>query len=96
MTRAVITRRIIERVAENRIREAQRRGQFDNLPGAGRRLPDIDEPYDPTWWIRAWMRRERLKGGLLATLPGRQATARPLLLQELLGERTRTTRGRFG
>jgi hypothetical protein len=31
-----------ERVAENKIREAMERGEFDNLPGAGKPL-DLDE-----------------------------------------------------
>jgi hypothetical protein len=55
-----ITRRVIERVAENRIREAMDQGLFDDLPGHGRPLPDLDEPYHPMWWVRSWIRRERL------------------------------------
>ena len=47
-------------LAENRIRYAMERGEFDGLEGEGRPLPDLDEPYDPNWWIRKWMRRERL------------------------------------
>ena len=56
-----ITRRVIERVAENRIREAQRSGAFDRLPGAGKPLADIDETYDPLWWVRRVLKRERLE-----------------------------------
>ncbi len=48
------------RIAENRIREAQREGQFDDLPGAGRPLPDLDGQYDPMWWVKKKVRREQL------------------------------------
>lgn len=49
-------------VAENRIREAMEAGAFDDLPGAGKPIPDIDEPYDELWWVRKWVERERLRG----------------------------------
>ncbi len=59
-----MSRRAIEIVAENRIREAMAEGKFDNLPGLGRPIPDLDEPYDPDWWVKRWIVRERLKGVL--------------------------------
>lgn len=58
------TRRAIERVAENRIREAIERGLFDGLPTRGGPIDGIDEPYDPLWWLKRWIRRERLAGAL--------------------------------
>lgn len=51
--------RIVETIAENRIRQAQEEGAFDDLPGLGKPIPDIDEPYDPLWWVKQWMRRNR-------------------------------------
>lgn len=84
---SVITRRVIERVAERRIQEAQRAGAFDNLPGSGRPLPGLEEPYDPMWWVRKWLKRERLKAGLLAALDHREGLARALVLRELTAER---------
>ena len=45
----------IERV----IREAQEAGEFDDVPGTGERIPDLDRPYDPGWWARRWIARER-------------------------------------
>jgi hypothetical protein len=33
----------LERIAEEKIREAAARGEFDNLPGAGQPLPDEDD-----------------------------------------------------
>jgi hypothetical protein len=60
-----LSRRAVERVAENRIREAIEEGKFDDLPGYGKPIADIDEPYDPLWWVKKWVRREGL-GKLLA------------------------------
>ena len=45
---------------EEQIREAQDRGVFDHLPGAGKPLPDLDEPYDPMWWVKRKLRNENL------------------------------------
>lgn len=44
-------------VVERRIREAMERGEFDDLPGAGKPLPCAGEPYDEMWWVRAWLKR---------------------------------------
>lgn len=59
MSQERLTRHTIQRVAENRIREAMEAGEFDDLPGLGKPIPDIDEPYDPQWWVKQWFRRER-------------------------------------
>ena len=53
---------------DRQIREAQEQGQFDDLPGAGKPLPDRGELYDEDWWIRDLARREGLPGGLPPTL----------------------------
>lgn len=45
---------------ERRIREAAERGAFDNLPGAGKPIPDLDEPHDELWWVRGKLRAEQL------------------------------------
>jgi hypothetical protein len=45
---------------ERQIREATERGEFDNLPGAGKPIPDIDKPHDELWWIKQKLRRENL------------------------------------
>ena len=47
MSQNRMSRRAIQVVAENRIREAIEEGQFDDLPGLGKPIADIDEPYDP-------------------------------------------------
>ncbi|MEU6341409.1 DUF1992 domain-containing protein [Streptomyces sp. NPDC046977] len=45
---------------DHQIRDAAERGAFEDLPGAGRPLPSLDEPYDELWWIRQKMAREGL------------------------------------
>ena len=45
---------------EAQIRVAQEAGAFDNLPGAGKPLPNIDREYDPLWWVKQLAEREQL------------------------------------
>src|SRR6478672_4931408 len=47
-------------LAEKRIREAQAAGEFENLPGFGKPIPGIDEPYDENWWVKEKLRREQI------------------------------------
>jgi hypothetical protein len=44
------------------IQQAIRRGDFDNLPGAGKPIPNLTQAYDPDWWIRRTIEREQLTG----------------------------------
>ena len=43
---------------EGHISQARSRGEFDNLPGAGRPIPDLQKPYDESWWAKQLMARE--------------------------------------
>jgi hypothetical protein len=45
---------------DRQIREAQERGDFDNLPGAGKPLGDLGDPNDSEWWVRRYIEREKL------------------------------------
>ena len=45
---------------ERQIREAQERGEFDNLRGAGQPLPGIDDPPDDMWWVKQLLKREQI------------------------------------
>ena len=49
-----------ESPVEKAIREAQERGEFDDLPGAGKPLKDLGDPDDPMWWLRRYAEREHL------------------------------------
>jgi hypothetical protein len=51
-----------ESAVDKAIREAQERGDFDNLPGKGKPLPGLDGPNDELWWVRDYIRREGLSG----------------------------------
>lgn len=57
-----------ESLIDRQIREAQERGEFDNLPGAGKPLPGHGEEYDEDWWIKGLVRREQITGMVPATL----------------------------
>ncbi|NGO69028.1 DnaJ family domain-containing protein [Streptomyces boncukensis] len=46
--------------ADRQIREAEERGEFADLPGAGKPLPDERAPYDEQWWVARKMRDEQL------------------------------------
>ncbi len=40
------------------IREGQERGEFDNLPGAGKPIDGLDKPHDELWWVRRKLKDE--------------------------------------
>jgi hypothetical protein len=46
---------------DKQIRDAETRGEFERLPGAGKPLPaDVDSTYDELWWVKRKMAREGL------------------------------------
>jgi len=47
---------------ETAIQQAIRRGDFDDLPGAGKPLEGLGDHHDPDWWIRRKIQTERLTG----------------------------------
>lgn len=55
----------MRRVAEQRIQEAIAAGKFESLPGEGEPIAEVDEPFDEHWWLRRWVKRERLSGSVL-------------------------------
>ncbi|MDG3009139.1 DUF1992 domain-containing protein [Rhodococcus sp. D2-41] len=54
---------------DKQIRLAQERGEFDDLPGAGKPLPGLSGPYDEMWWIKNLIEREGLSGEALLPTP---------------------------
>lgn len=47
---------------ESAIQVAIRRGDFDDLPGAGKPLEGLGDHHDPDWWIRRKIETENLTG----------------------------------
>lgn len=75
---------------DRQIREASERGEFDDLPGAGKPLPDTGQVYDENWWLKNALRREGLSA--VAALPTplrlrKEAELLPEALRELRSER---------
>jgi hypothetical protein len=50
---------------DRQIREAAERGAFENLPGAGKPIPDLGQPQNDNWWIRGYLRKEGLPSDVL-------------------------------
>ena len=42
------------------LRRAQERGDFTDLPGLGKPLPDLGQEHDPDWWIKRLVEREKI------------------------------------
>lgn len=55
-------------LAEQRIKRAMEDGAFDDLPGKGEPLPDLDGTYDPKWWVKKFIERENLSKDELRAL----------------------------
>ena len=45
---------------DRQVRDAQERGEFEDLPGAGEPIPDLGKPRDENWWIKGKLRQEGL------------------------------------
>lgn len=54
---------------EKQIREATERGEFDNLPGAGKPIPDLDQPHDELRWVKRKIEEEGLSSEALLPTP---------------------------
>lgn len=49
-----------ESFIERQILDAYAAGEFENLPGFGKPIPELDEPDDELWWVKNLVKRERL------------------------------------
>lgn len=58
------------------VQRAIERGDFDDLPGAGKPIPDLDTTHDPDWWIKRLIDREQITGVLPPALALRGEDAR--------------------
>ncbi|MFC8922866.1 DUF1992 domain-containing protein [Cellulosimicrobium sp. NPDC057127] len=50
------------RYVDTVIDQAIRRGEFDDLPLAGRPIPGLTGRHDPDWWLKSVIEREQLTG----------------------------------
>jgi hypothetical protein len=49
---------------EEQVRQAMARGEFDNLPGAGKPIEGLGQTHDPDWWVKRLIEREQISGVL--------------------------------
>lgn len=42
------------------VRQAMERGDFENLPGAGKPIEGLGAEHDPDWWLKKLVERERI------------------------------------
>jgi len=61
------------RYVDLQIQRAIERGEFDNLPGAGKPLENLDS--DPDWWLKKLIEREQITGVLPEALQLRKDDA---------------------
>ena len=45
---------------DQQIRVAMERGDFDDLPGAGKPIAGLDKDHDPDWWLNQLIEREKI------------------------------------
>ena len=57
------------------VRKAMERGEFDNLPGAGKPIKGLGGTHDPDWWVKNLVERERITGVLPPALALRKEDA---------------------
>lgn len=57
------------------VRKAMERGEFDNLPGAGKPIKGLGSTHDPDWWVKNLIEREKITGVLPPALALRKEDA---------------------
>jgi Domain of unknown function (DUF1992) len=57
------------------IQQAMARGDFDNLPGAGKPIKGLGTEHDPDWWVKQLIEREKITGVLPPALQLRKDDA---------------------
>ena len=60
---------------DQQIRIAHARGDFDDLPGAGKPIEGLGEQHDPDWWVKRLVEREQITGVLPPSLQLRKDDA---------------------
>jgi len=57
------------------VRRAIERGDFENLPGAGKPIRNLGATHDPDWWVKSLIEREKITGVLPPALALRKEDA---------------------
>jgi len=60
---------------DRQIREGMERGDFDDLPGAGKPIKNLGTQHDPDWWVKQLIERENITGVLPPALQLRKDDA---------------------
>lgn len=60
---------------DQQIRVAMAKGEFDDLPGAGKPIRDLGGSHDPDWWVKRLVEREQITGVLPPSLQLRKEDA---------------------
>ena len=60
---------------DRQIREAQERGEFDDLPGPGKPIAGLGGREDENWWIKGLIERENIRGVLPGSLSLQKETS---------------------
>lgn len=60
---------------DEQIRVAMAKGDFDDLPGYGKPIKDLDGTHDPDWWLKKLIERENITGVLPPSLQLRKDDA---------------------
>lgn len=88
------------------IQEGRDRGEFDNLPGAGKPIEGLDKPHDELWWVRKKLKDEGIsylpltlalrkeREDTLAAIEGLSSEARVRELLERLNQKIRAANRR--
>ncbi|MEJ7795078.1 MAG: DUF1992 domain-containing protein [Nocardioides sp.] len=76
-SRAAATARIAQQQTwvDLQIQRAMDRGDFNDLPGAGKPIENLGSEHDPDWWLKQLIERERISGVLPASLQLRKEDA---------------------
>jgi hypothetical protein len=57
------------------VQQAMARGDFDDLPGAGKPIRGLGATHDPDWWVKGLIEREKITGVLPPALALRKEDA---------------------
>lgn len=76
---------------DRQIREATERGEFDDLPGAGKPIPGLGERRDENAWVKSFLEREKVSPPLPESLQLRKDKEE---LQQVLGDVRRESHAR--